>query len=285
MNLALSALLIILILLPAYSFRIGVSFLSRRIQGSETIQDITSRNISKPLSKLNFTETVFLFSFIPLVLHFFSLFILHLLGCHIDYSLLLNILSGKQNVLTAGADESFHQKLLLFLLYTLVETAIACTTGLWLVYWTGNKEWLLHMLAGNNIWYKLFSGASLSNMQKKELANVLVEALVETKETTVIYSGLLKSYETAENGDDLAYITLTGTYRRDLRKAQSVTKAPETSSLVTTSYYDVNYGDIIPIPGHTFTLPGKEIMNVNVTYMKQELNMEINEVRLVPILF
>ncbi len=78
------------------------------------------------------------------------------------------------------------------------------------------------MLTGDNIWYKLFAGASLSTVQKRQLSNVLVEMLVETKETSLVYSGLLKNYETTEDGNSLAYVTLTGAYRRDLRKAQLV---------------------------------------------------------------
>jgi len=92
MNLALSALLIILFLLPAFFFRIGISLpIQRKNEDSQIIHDIISRNVSKALSKLNFTETVFLFSIAPLVLHSVSLLLIYAAGYHVDYALLLNI--------------------------------------------------------------------------------------------------------------------------------------------------------------------------------------------------
>jgi len=103
MNLALSALLIILFLLPAFFFRIGIFLpMKRKNEDVQVIHDIISRNVSKALSKLNFTETVFLFSIIPIVLHSASLLIMSLAGANADYGLLLNIFAGKQNVLADG---------------------------------------------------------------------------------------------------------------------------------------------------------------------------------------
>jgi hypothetical protein len=286
MNLALSALIIILFLLPAFSFRIGISIpIQRKNEQTQTTHDIISRNVSKALSKLNFTETVFLFSIIPILLHLVSLCLVHLAGVHISYHLLLNIFAGKENVLANSSDDLFHRAFLWFLLYTLIETGIACLLGWLLIKWCGGKSWLLRILMGNNVWFKLFSGAVLNTDQRRQLTHVMIEALIETKENSVIYSGVLKSYEIVDNSNDLAYITLTGAFRRDLRKAQLVTKELEVTAVTTSSKYDIAYGDIIPIPGHTFTLPGKEIINMNVTYMKQVIDPVTNNNSFVRIAF
>jgi hypothetical protein len=187
MNLALSALLIILFLLPAFTFRIGVSIpMRRKKKDGQKAQDMIIRNVSKALSKLNFTETVFLFSIVPISLHLMSLSLLHWAGHPIDYSLLLNIFAGKQNVLADRSNELFNAELLAFLRYTLAETAVAGVLGWILIMSLGGKRWLLKLLMGNNVWFKLFTGTTLSEEQKKQLANILVEVLVETKETTVI---------------------------------------------------------------------------------------------------
>ena len=176
MNLALSALLIILFLLPAFSFRIGISVpIFRSKKDSGVTHDIIIRNVSKALSKLNFTETIFLFFVIPIVLHLVSLALIHWMGHPIDYSLLLNIFSGKQNVLSSSSDNKFHTELLSFLRYTLFETFIASFIGWLLISWLGAKRWLLKMLMGNNIWFKLFTGTSLNDKQKNELAHILVK--------------------------------------------------------------------------------------------------------------
>jgi hypothetical protein len=141
MNLALSALLIILFLLPAFFFRIGLFLpMTRKNEDAQIIHDIISRNVSKALSKLNFTETVFLFSIIPLVLHSGSLLILSLMGANVDYSLLLNIFAGKQNVLTGGSNSIFQHELLSFLAYTLGETILACIFGWVLFKCLGGKK-------------------------------------------------------------------------------------------------------------------------------------------------
>jgi hypothetical protein len=273
MNLALSALIILLFLLPAFSFRIGVAVrLPRQPTDGQDAQEIISRNVSKALSKLTFTDTVFFFSIVPIVLHCVSLWFIQMEKLHIDYAVLLNIFSGKQDLLKGGSSDYFNQELLSFLLYTLAETIIAFVLGLGLVWWLGGKKWLLKVLVGNNVWFKLFTGTTLTKAQKKELAQILVEVLVETKETTVLYSGLLKFYETTDNSDELSCVILTAAFRRDLRKQQLSSTVPQGHETKSSSAFDDQYGDIIPIPGHSFTISGKDIINVNVTYMRQAFN-------------
>lgn len=170
-----------------------------------------------------------------------------------------------QNVLADGSNSVFQNELLSFLLYTLIETIFACILGWVLFKCLGGKKWLLKTLMGNNAWFRLFTVAALEQHQKKGL--VLVEALVETKEATVIYSGLLKNYELADNVNELSYISLIGAYRRDLRKAQQTSKDLEGSKIITSSSFHAGYGDIINIPGDIFTILGKEIINLNVKYI------------------
>jgi hypothetical protein len=265
MNLALSALLIILFLLPAFFFRIGISLpIRRRNESSQIIHDIISRNVSKALSKLNFTETVFLFSIVPIILHLFALAVLYFTGFQIDYSMILNIFSGKQNMLADHTDAIFQYELISFLIYTLIQTVVGISLGWWLIKVFGGSRWLLKVLMGKNPWFRLFTGAALDQTGRRSL--VLVEALVGTKENSVIYSGLLHSYELVDNSDDLAYITLKGAFRRDLRKAQQISKELEEAKMITSSSFHPGYGDVIRIPGDVFTIPGKEIININVTY-------------------
>jgi hypothetical protein len=207
------------------------------------------------------------------------------LGWRIDFSLLLNVFAGKQNVIDSGSGNLFEGELFRFLIYTLIETTLASVLGWILIKCFGGNQWLLKSLMGNNIWFKLFTGTTLSREQKLELANILVEVLVETKESSVIYSGLLKSYEILDNTDGLAYVVLTGTFRRDLRKAQLVSKDLEGARIITSSSYDIDYGSIIPIRGHIFTISGKDIVNINVTYMKQVIDPATNRETLEPIEF
>ena len=109
--------------------------------------------------------------------------------------------------------------------------------------------------------------------------------MIETKETTVIYSGLLKNYELLDNSDELACIILTAAFRRDLRKSQLSNKDIAASKETIASSFHSEYGDIIPIPGHVFTIPGKSIINLNVTYMKQIIDPATQKQVLTPISF
>src|ERR1700733_14854722 len=104
MSLALSALIILLFLLPAFSFRIGVAMrLPGRSTDDQDAQEIISRNVSKALSKLTFSDTVFFFSIVPIILHCISLWLIEKDKLHIDYAALLNIFAGKQDMLKSGA--------------------------------------------------------------------------------------------------------------------------------------------------------------------------------------
>lgn len=64
----------------------------------------------------------------------------------------------------------------------------------------------------------------------------------------------------------------------DLSSTQ-VALYPETTS----AYFDTGYGDIINLPGHLFTIPGKEMLNINVVYMKFEEDRSTGESVPVPI--
>jgi hypothetical protein len=267
MNLALSALLILLLLLPALFFRIGISMPIRKEYFPDSNTNLIGRNVSKVLSKLNFTETVFLFSIIPVLLHFASLLLIKTFHGKIDFSLLLNVFSGKDDVLNMQVMQ-FDIKLISFLAYIAVQAFLAFLLGLLLVYYFGNKPWLFRLLMGNNIWYKLFSGMLLSPEKRKELAFVVVDVLAMTKESSMIYSGWLKNYDVIEQTDNLAYITMTDVFRRDLRAQQLTYKDTETAPATTSVSYDANPGGTMSIHGNNFTIPGKEILSVGITYMK-----------------
>lgn len=288
MNLALSAVLILLLLLPAFSFRIGISvpLPSRRdrnpTDAGDLRQQLTGRNVSKALSKLNFTETIFLFSIVPVVLHLASFCLIRLTGHTVRFDLLLNVFAGKPNVLSVADNGAFQGYLISFLWYSLAQAVGGLLLGVLFSKVFLGREWTLRLVMGNNIWYKLFTGTTLPKEKRKEIAFILVEALALTKETTVIYSGWLKNYEVAQNSDELSYLTLTGAKRRDLRAAHTVNKNPSGTTESISSYQD-SYGPLVEIPGHNFTLLGKEILNVNVTYLGLQEDAATKKKILVPL--
>jgi hypothetical protein len=143
MNLALGALLIILLLLPALTFRIGISVPIQRKKGeAQTTNDMISRNVNKTLSLLNFSETIFLFSIVPIVLHLLSLLLISLAGFNIDYNLLLDLFASKANALSGKKVNEFHFDLIIFLLYIVAEVLAAFFLGWFLIKTLGRRRWI-----------------------------------------------------------------------------------------------------------------------------------------------
>ena len=97
---------------------------------------------------------------------------------------------------------------------------------------------------------------------------ILVDIVSETKEVTVIYSGFLEKFDVVPDKNELAYVTLSGARRRDLRKFSKVEEQPTVSgtsgtmtsgTTVKVTSYENDSGDMILIPGKYFTIPGNKI--------------------------
>jgi len=271
MNIALGALIILLLLLPALFFRLGIFMVRGGALSSQTAADNFSReqvkkNFINILSKFNFSETLFFFSIIPLLLHVISLWVLSFLGYDIDYEQLMKLFSS--NVGIAKKNTPFPHELSSFLIYNFVEALIGFFMGWLVTSLIMNRPGLLRNLAGDNIWFKLFTGVLLKENTRKKVTAILVDVLCETKEATVVYSGFLEKFDVNEN-KQIEYITLTTTTRRDLREGSQVTETPAAGNVPGTksTVILVDNGPITPVAGKYFTIPGSKILNVNVSYM------------------
>jgi hypothetical protein len=272
MNIALGALIILLLLLPSLFFRIGIFFVNGATEPlpheSDTFsQELVRRNLVNALYKLNFSETLFFFSIVPLMLHIVSLFILHVAGIETDYKLLLNLFASQKDL--AQNDFSFDWELLGFLFYILFENCLGFAFGLVFTRFVMRKPKLLRSIIGDNIWFKLFTGLLLTEESRKKISFILVDILTETKEATVIYTGFLEKFDIKPDTRELEYITITTATRRDLRSGlntEDYSKDQENGTGKIASYLDDN-GPVVPIPGKYFTIPGSKISNLNVKYM------------------
>jgi len=133
-----------------------------------------------------------------------------------------------------------------------------------------SKPNLLRGIIGDNSWYKLFTGLLLRNDLRKKVAAILVDIVCETKETSVIYSGVLEKFDIIADTRQLDYITLSSANRRDLRQGAQITETAGTPPTVNTktSVYINAEGVVYPIQGQYLTIPGNKISNVNVTYLQ-----------------
>lgn len=131
----------------------------------------------------------------------------------------------------------------------------------------GSKD-ILKLFVGDNIWYQLFRGLMLKDDQRNLADLILVDILSNTKETTILYSGLLVKFDLVLNTRELAYITIKSASRRDLRSGSSKLLNSETGQVA--NFFINENGPFVQIPGKYLTLLGKEILNINVTYLKIE---------------
>nr|WP_183560878.1 hypothetical protein [Mucilaginibacter sp. SP1R1]MBB6149593.1 hypothetical protein [Mucilaginibacter sp. SP1R1] len=267
MNIALGALIILLLLLPAFFFRIGVVCRRYSNKGDKASSsfpgELARRNFINLLSKLNFSETLFFFSIIPLMQHLLSVCLIDRFGYEIDFQLLLNIFSSQKDVIQNNA--VFNVELTSFLKYVLWETLAGFLLGLLV---TQCFIWIPSLnlwLVGENMYLRLFTGLLLDTDKRKNVDLVLVDVVSETKEATVIYSGILEKFDISPDKNELTYITISAARRRDLRKNSQVTEVAGSGIKITS--YDNDSGDMIVIPGKYFTIPGSKISNVNVTYI------------------
>jgi hypothetical protein len=283
MNIALGALIILLLLLPALFFRMGIFFIrgvSEAVpnEADKFSQELVRRNLVNTLYKLNFSETLFFFSIIPLVLHTVSLLILHFFRIEIDYKLILNVFASQKDL--AADSFKFDGELLWFLFYVLIEIALGFICGIIFTGVVMRRPKLLRRLAGDNIWFKLFTGLMLTEESRSQISFILVDILSETKEATVIYNGFLEKFDVKPDTGELDYIIITTATRRDLRSGFNTEDYPSekgNNGGKIAAYLDDN-GPVIPIPGKYFTIPGNKISNLNVKYMtlKAELDEEGN---------
>ncbi|WP_419788597.1 hypothetical protein [Mucilaginibacter sp. SP1R1] len=195
--------------------------------------------------------------------HLLSVCLIDRFGYEIDFQLLLNIFSSQKDVIQNNA--VFNVELTSFLKYVLWETLAGFLLGLLV---TQCFIWIPSLnlwLVGENMYLRLFTGLLLDTDKRKNVDLVLVDVVSETKEATVIYSGILEKFDISPDKNELTYITISAARRRDLRKNSQVTEVAGSGIKITS--YDNDSGDMIVIPGKYFTIPGSKISNVNVTYI------------------
>ncbi|MCF0049296.1 hypothetical protein LXM25_04450 [Dyadobacter sp. LJ53] len=278
MNLALGALIIVLLLLPALFFRIGIS-ISRLHHGdrNDFHTELVRRNLVSIFSKLNFSEILFFFSIIPILLHLVSLLVLRYFW-HINIKLLLDILTSNSKGWGTTKNDELSIDVIQFLTYVSIQSLFSACLG-WVfaflvVKYAGR---ILTLLIGDNIWYQLFTGMLLEEAKRASVDVILVDIVTSLKEGSLIYSGVLKKFDIVRESGQLSYITIEDARCRDLRKESVTVSKLETinyggsgrthTNTVVSNKFDIDEGEVKKIsPGKYFTLQGKDILNVNVTY-------------------
>lgn len=142
--------------------------------------------------------------------------------------------------------------------------AIAAGRGLKHLVLTNNLDCKYHFLRVHNDWYYLLTGKILDFEdwpgEAADVAAVQVDLVVEGKEHTYLYTGLLAEFYLSKD-QGLDRLCLQEVYRRTLisdRPQQDIEGIP-------TQQLDNRY---YRMPGDVFVIPYSLVKNINVTYKK-----------------
>ncbi len=268
MNLLFGALLLILLLLPGVAFRLGYLLLP----------------FSSKTFRSSFLEEL-LFSIVPA-------FLFGVAGYLLVDAFLVPVNERQLFLLLINSDKAATTALTaraigLFALYLVVLNAVAFSTGAGFRRLAIRQCWHLRFsfLRIYNEWQLYFEGIILDYPevpgQSADVTAQWLDVLVETKGESYLYCGLLEDY-VIDREEKLDRLYLSAVRRRrlsddppaevpgqvppeiDYDDAQAV--ALEESQLADT--LDKRY---YFMPGNYFLIPGRDIRNINITYLKAEL--------------
>lgn len=261
MNIALGAFILTLLFLPAISFRMSVN---------------REDNLKELLATLSFTDSIWVFSLIPIVLHVLLLCVLFVLGLQVKFDLILNILYSNKDFHISN--QQFGYDILLFLGYCFLAIVSGYGLGLIANHFEARRQWITRLLGLGNEWYEVFEGMGFDKNEGRQKAENIdlpyISILSNTKESTVIYSGILVNYYYKPRSSELDYLVLQNASRRDLRKAYVTQENTADAAAARSNFYSAHTGDTVKIPGECFIVPMSEVLNINVSYISIVNNAE-----------
>lgn len=242
MNIALSAVVIFILLLPP------VAFYSSYLLG----------RFSKAGPKFSLLDGVLFSAIFALLTHAIAIL---LIPYEIRFDVLLKIIGGDLKSLQETiSNQELEKYLRQFTLYNLIIIATAVLLGRgarWLVktqFNHGQNE----LLRIHNRWWYLFNGFE---NDIKDFDLVFVDAVVNTQDGTMIYSGFLIDYIC--DGEQLDRIYLGDTVRREFKRNNT------DNSLIN------DPGIPVTIPGEVFSLTYENSINLNLRFIILGSDIEV----------
>lgn len=240
MNIAITTIILAILLLPGIVFR--------RFYYTE--------EFSKQYQRKNFFE-LFFSSLIPsLLFHSIWYFLIQTFGYNIDFTTIGYLFSKNSDIAYSNIDNYFPQIILYHLSIILFAAFIGFFSKKIIRYYRIDRK--IKFFRFSNSWHYLFSGEFFDfpraafNIKEDidQIEYFYVDVVVETNYGTLLYEGFLVDYELDDFGE-LNYITLKETQRRLLENDNSNDK------------YD--------IPGHIIIIPYSSIKNINLTFLKLDI--------------
>ncbi len=243
MNLALGALLLFLLLFPGILFQIGY------FNGPYSRKNIQSSLIDELLQSLGYA--LFLQGIGYLIATHWS-------GYTIRLEQIYQLVIGASQPLYHPDFQLIERSIGPFLAYNLGLFSASLVLGYSVRRVVELLEWDIrfHGLRFNNDWYYLLSGHNKPGLVGK-IEYIMVDTLVETKEGSYIYCGVLKEFFLSKDGLDR--ICLTEVSRRKLINDQPQTDKPSSRD-ADERYYQM--------PGDMFVIPYSQMKNINLSYYR-----------------
>lgn len=248
MNIALGALLLFLLLFPGILLRMAY------LNGPYSRKNIQTSLVDELI--LSLVPALFMQGTGYLLVNAFSGYRVRLLPVY-------QLIVGASHPQYHPDFKLIEASLPLFLGYCLVMFGLALSLGKAARYGVERLglDILVHSLRFNNEWYYLLSGRILDFPgwpgQAREVADIWADVLVESKEGSYLYCGVLDEFYFGKEGLDR--ICLSQVYRRKLGDDLPDEAKPETKS------FDARYYEM---PGDLFVIPYAQVRNLNLTYLR-----------------
>ncbi len=246
MNIALGALILILLLLPAISFKFGIR---------------QNTDLGELLETQSITDSFWAFLFIPIFINIITLSFVHYFFGEIKFNLLFKLIIGDKDFIIQN--EFFFYDILWFLLYTMSCLILGYFLGRLIAYFDSRWSFISNILGLEDNWMRLTDLETMRLRLNKNIDVIYLDILTNNKENTVVYSGILSEFYFKSKSKEIDYILLSNVYRRDLHK-EHITEKSDSKEI---RRFDSNQGNIYPIPGDFFVIPRDQILNVNFRYM------------------
>ncbi|BAV07678.1 hypothetical protein SAMN05421788_10328 [Filimonas lacunae] len=242
MNVALSAIILFILLIPGIALYAG----------------LFTGNFSKPGPKLSLLEGLFSTGLFSLLVHCIALL---LIRDTIRFDILIKLIGGDIKDLDKMVpNHEFKRLILWFALYNLILDVICFIIGKLLRILIQHLQWdvKVPLLRVHNRWWYLLNGYYLDELgrpgDRKVYDLVLVDALVNTGAGAMLYTGYLVDFVC--DGEDLQRIYLQTPLRRTL-------VAKDTDSRAGTAAP----GDAYSLKGDLLCLFYKDIQNISVHFI------------------
>ncbi len=250
MNIALGAVLIFILLIPPLAFYITYNF------GRE----------AKPGPKFSLLETILASAVLSLFVHAIALMFIQK---EIRFDVLIKLAGGELKDISATVpNKEFKHLVLQFALYNLIIVILFIALGRFARWFSMHYGWddgRSEMFRLHSRWYYFFNGLE-SNIDHFDL--LYIDAVMDTKDGTMIYSGFLVEYIC--EGETLDRILIKDAVRREF-------KTPKDGTTVLQNLP----GQPMSIPGHLFSIPYKNCINLNLSFIV--LEDEIGDIEQMPV--